>query len=94
MHQFEDLSEVQSSLQRLMDREPPLVKQLPRQSGAREPRYAHLLSGEVATWIASPAAEREPDTDRMTRLEQIIEQLQDEVAGLKQELANFRKQFE
>lgn len=47
MHPFEDLSEVQSTLQRLMRREPPLVKLLARQPGMKEARYAHLLSGEV-----------------------------------------------
>ncbi len=45
MHGFGDLSEVQSALQRLIDREPPLVAMLPRQPGTKESRYAHLLSG-------------------------------------------------
>src|SRR5215468_11700187 len=31
MHRFEDLDEVQSALQKLMQRDPPLVKVLPRQ---------------------------------------------------------------
>ena len=48
MHRFEELSDVQSSLQRLMQREPPLVKVLPRQPGTKEARYAHLFSGEPA----------------------------------------------
>jgi hypothetical protein len=30
-----------------MQREPPLVKVLPRQPGTKEARYAHLLSGDV-----------------------------------------------
>src|ERR1700736_3677542 len=47
MHRFDDLSEVHSTLQRLMKREPPLVKVLPRQPGTKEARYAHLLSGDV-----------------------------------------------
>ncbi len=47
MHRFEELSDVQSTLQRLMQREPPLVTVLPRQPGTKEARYAHLLSGEV-----------------------------------------------
>src|SRR5467141_2021869 len=47
MHPFDDLSAVQSSLQHLMKREPPLVKVLPRQPGTKESRYAHLLSGGV-----------------------------------------------
>src|SRR5258707_474088 len=46
MHPFDDLSAVQSSLQHLMKREPPLVKVLPRQPGTKEARYAHLLSGD------------------------------------------------
>src|ERR1700756_2432887 len=45
MHRFEDLTDVQSTLQRLMTREEPLVKILPRQPGTKEARYAHLLSG-------------------------------------------------
>src|SRR5580704_3704389 len=47
MHPFEDLSVVQSTLKHLMEREPPLVKLLPRQAGNKEARYAHLLSGDV-----------------------------------------------
>ena len=46
MHNFDDLSAVQSSLQHLMSREPPLVRALPRQPGTKETRYVHLLSGE------------------------------------------------
>src|SRR5712671_7560906 len=57
MHSFDDLSAVQSSLQHLMKREPPLVKVLPRQPGTKESRYAHLLSGDVEMLDAKPAAE-------------------------------------
>ena len=48
MHRFEALDEVQSTLQRLMQREPAIVKVLPRQPGTKEARYMHLLSGDVA----------------------------------------------
>src|SRR5229473_3601262 len=47
MHPFDDLNAVQSSLQHLMKREPPLVKVLPRQPGTKESRYVHLLSGDA-----------------------------------------------
>src|SRR5260370_18469295 len=47
MHPFEDLSAVQSSLQHLMNREPPLLKFLPLHPGTKEARYEHLLSGYV-----------------------------------------------
>ena len=46
MYQFDDLAQVQSTLQRLAQREPPLVKILPRQPGTKEARYAQLLSGD------------------------------------------------
>src|ERR1700684_1997660 len=56
MHKFDDLGIVQSTLQRLMKREPPLVKLLPRQPGTKEARYTHLLSGDVdAPSTESPA---------------------------------------
>ena len=99
MHSFDDLSAVQSSLQHLMRREPPLVKPLPRQPGTKETRYAHLLSGDVAP--AEPELQVKADTldgsvdgDRVRQLEEEIARLKNEVADLKQEFAQFRKQFE
>jgi uncharacterized protein YceH (UPF0502 family) len=99
MHRFDDLSEVHSTLQRLMKREPPLVKMLPRQPRTKEARYAHLLSGEVEVWEAQPAREAavtssSVDADRIARLEDEVAALQNEVAGLKQQLADFQKQFQ
>src|SRR5271168_5298526 len=47
MYRFEELEDVLSALQRLMQREPSLVTALPRQPGTKEIRYAHLLSGEI-----------------------------------------------
>src|SRR5438270_10163847 len=41
MHNFADLSEVESCLERM----PEWVTRLPRQPGQKEARYAHLLSG-------------------------------------------------
>jgi len=96
MHKFEDLGIVQSTLHRLMNREPPLVKMLPRQPGTKESRYAHLLSGDVEGWTpeAPAASAASPSGDRMARLENQIAELQKEVENLKQQLATFRKQFE
>src|SRR5437764_9656394 len=48
MYRFETLDDVQSTLQRLMDRQPPLVRVLPRQPGTKESRYMHLLAGDTA----------------------------------------------
>jgi hypothetical protein len=99
MHKFDDLGIVQSTLQRLMKREPPLVKLLPRQPGTKEARYTHLLSGDVeAPSTESPAgaavAGSASNGERITRLEAQVESLQSEIADIKQQFATFRKQFE
>jgi uncharacterized protein YceH (UPF0502 family) len=106
MHPFDDLGAVQSSLQHLMKREPPLVKVLPRQPGTKEARYAHLLSGDVAGLDAKPAAEPKltpasTGREQIAHLEKEVATLRNDVAGfqkeiadLRQEFAKFRKQFE
>jgi uncharacterized protein YceH (UPF0502 family) len=100
MHKFDDLGIVMSTLQRLMKREPPLVKVLPRQPGTKEARYAHLLSGDVeeappADSTAGVAITGSASTsDRIARLEEQVANLQSEIADLKGHFATFRKQFE
>jgi uncharacterized protein len=81
MHRFEELSDVQSTLQRLMQREPPLVTVLPRQPGTKEVRYAHLFSGEVKDAVAGTADETGGG-------------LEAEVAALRREVAELRAQVE
>jgi hypothetical protein len=99
MHRFDDLSEAQSALQRLMNREPPLVKVLARQPGTKESRYMHLLSGD-ATPVGSTAGREVPapvereKTDGLSRLSSEVAELRRDVADLKQQFAAFRKQFE
>jgi uncharacterized protein YceH (UPF0502 family) len=99
MHRFEALEDVQSVLQKLMQREPPLAKVLPRQPGTKESRYAHLLAGDVVevemAEQAGAAVERNPvDAERIARLEEEVAQLRRDVAGVKDQLERFRKQFE
>jgi len=97
MYRFEELSDVQSTLQRLMQREPPLVKMLPRQPGTKESRYAHLLAGDVEGYIAPPesaSTNEVEDDERVVRLETEVAELRREVADLKQQMESFRKQFE
>jgi uncharacterized protein YceH (UPF0502 family) len=98
MHSFDDLSEVESTLQRLLKREPPLVKILPRQPGTKEARYAHLLSGDVEVAPSEASEEIRPkdggSQDRITSLERQVSQLQNEIADLKKDFSAFQKQFE
>ena len=97
MFSFNDLSDVQSALQRLMQREAPLVTALARQPGTKETRYAHLLCGEVAGAEAAAEAvvtSASLDGSRITKLELEVGNLKSEVAALRQHLESFRKQFE
>ena len=53
LYTFDDLEAVESTLHRLGEME--FVKQLPRQAGFKEPRWAHLLSGDVEVAEIAPA---------------------------------------
>ncbi|MBV8048927.1 MAG: YceH family protein [Paludibacterium sp.] len=46
LHAFSSGEEVETALSALADKYPPMVVKLARQPGAREARWAHLLSGE------------------------------------------------
>jgi uncharacterized protein len=109
MHHFDDLGEVQSTLQRLASRQPPLVKILPRQPGTKESRYMHLLSGEPAATESSSGVDSHHDARRaeapdhtavpthqeeLARLTAEVAELRQEIAELKQQFASFRKQFD
>ena len=101
MHHFETLDDVQSALQKLMQRQPPLVKVLPRQPGTKESRFAHLFAGDVVLpetpqIAAAHAAQSSagPDAGRLTRLEEEVAALRKEISEVKDQLKDFRKQFE
>jgi len=92
VHRFEELGDVQSTLQRLMQRTPPLVAVLPRQPGTKEARYAHLFSGSVES--VPPAAPAAHAGEANSELENEVQALRAEVEELKRQFAEFRKQFE
>lgn len=100
MHRFEDLEQVQSTLQRLMKREPPIAAVLPRQPGTKEARYGHLLSGDLQTPVSAPEhAAASPlrssgDVERLARLEDAVAHLEKELAETKEHLAALEKQCE
>ena len=96
MYRFEELSDVQATLQRLIERGPPLVKILPRQPGTKESRYTHLLGGDVEGGGA-PAESSEPvarggiDDERVARLESEVAELKKEIAELKTQVEALRQ---
>jgi hypothetical protein len=88
MHRFDELTDVTAVLQKLMEREPPLVAVLPRQPGTKESRYAHLLSGPIdaASFAAPPvyapaSGEGGVDPDRLARLETEMAELRNAMSG-------------
>jgi uncharacterized protein YceH (UPF0502 family) len=96
MHRFDELTDVAAGLQKLMEREPPLVAVLPRQPGTKESRYAHLLSGQVESLPVEAATEpayvrREPGEDagheeRIAQLEAAVAELRQEIVALRQKI--------
>ena len=104
MFHFETLDDVQSTLQRLMLREPALATVLPRQPGTKESRYTHLLAGDVAgesmpeaelaPRAFSPVLVRADGAQNVARLEDEVRSLRQEISTLKEQFAEFRKQFE
>ena len=98
MYRFDDLETLEATLQKLSERQPPLVKKLPRLPGTKEPRYAQLLAGEKPEWIAVAetvaAIVSHPSDDRIPRLEAEVAELQRQLDALQQQFAQFKKQFE
>ncbi len=88
MASFEGAEDVQHHLQRLMQRETPLVVQLPRGSGQREDRYMHLLCGPVEAQVqATHAVQVRAGAGDAASLAQRVQALEDEVAALRERLA-------
>lgn len=95
MYDFSDTDEVEHGLRKLAGHEPPLAVQLPHIAGTKEPRWAHLLSGEpVVTATAAEPHPTIPRADRIAELESQIAGLRAEIDGLKAQFQEFRRQFE
>jgi hypothetical protein len=88
LYTFDDLEGVESTLNHLSEQE--MVMKLARQAGSREPRYAHLLAGEVETAEPLPP----PPIPRSPAPEDRLAALEAELAALRREFDEFRKRFE
>lgn len=90
-HPFADGEEVVAALQRLAGRTEPLVVHLPRLSGQKETRWAHLLGGDVdvEALAATASAPSSPATPAARAgLEARVAELEDRVAALEEILRN------
>jgi len=88
LYTFDDLTTVEATLNRRAERTPPLVMKLVRQPGEKEPRFAHLLSGEPAVAAPQPVRESPP------LIEERVIRLEEELARLRREFEDFRRSFE
>jgi uncharacterized protein YceH (UPF0502 family) len=97
LHEFKSVADVESCLQFLIDKYPPIVARLALAPGAKEPRYGQLLGGEAALsqqesafgTVSAPA-----QGSRVVQLEQEVAALRSEVDDLKTQFAAFKQQFE
>jgi uncharacterized protein YceH (UPF0502 family) len=101
LYEFSGLEEVEETLRALAAREDePLVVKLPRQSGQKDARYVHLLSGQpnVEEMLESVPVERASrragDTERVGNLELQVQSLAEQVSKLTEQFEAFKKQFE
>jgi uncharacterized protein YceH (UPF0502 family) len=86
MHPFRDLASVESALDDLKQREPPLVLRLERQPGQKECRYAHLFGEQPDGAYPVSDAPASADEERLRILEQAVAELREEVRFLKAKL--------
>lgn len=100
LHEFASITDVETGLQFLMDKYPPLVARLPRTPGTKEARYAALLSGEVFPETNEIAASSMAGSahvsrqDRIAQLEAEVSSLRHQVTALTEQFQEFKKQFE
>jgi uncharacterized protein YceH (UPF0502 family) len=98
LHRFADVSSVEGYLQQLSARAEadggPLVVLLARQPGAREPRWAHLLSGAVEA-AEAPDAQTTADVSahEVAALRAEVRRLSEEVAALRDLLDRVTKEL-
>ena len=96
-YRFNELAEVEATLGELA--ESGYLKKMLRMAGRKEPRYAHLLAGEVEIGAEAPRPEPaaisvKAENQRITVLEEELQKLREDFNGLQAELEKFRKEFE
>lgn len=93
IHRFADVSSVEGFLEELAAREPALAVKLPKAPGAREARWAHLLSGEPAIPVASPSSSSSSSSSSNSARDEEIAALRAEVDELKAAVARIQAEL-
>ncbi|WP_184237818.1 YceH family protein [Massilia timonae] len=91
LHEFKSVLDVETALQFLIDKYPPLVAKLERAPGTKESRYGHLLGGEIT--IVAGSEQTSSSASGLTQGGRIA-QLEEEVASLRGQMDELKAQFE
>lgn len=91
LYEFGNIAETQEALDQLATRSEPVIARLERLPGQKDPRYAHLLSGEIDIEAINAAREAaKPGAQSESK----VQELESEIAELKENLSAFRAEFE
>lgn len=91
LYEFETLEEVQLTLDKLAKEKPAYLTQLPRKSGQKEQRYAHLFSGEPAD--IDEALPVESSQRNQHQLEERLQKVEEDLATLKENFDKLMKEL-
>jgi len=98
MHAFADIAAVETVLEHLADKYPPMAAALPRAPGTKETRFAHLIGGaamfEQFVEAGASASGGVSTRGRNAELEEEVRRLRQDVEDLRSEFDKFRSQFE
>jgi uncharacterized protein len=100
LHKFGDILSVEAFLRELNERsEGPLVRELPRQPGARETRWTHLVSGEPVIAMPAPGATHDAaggdplSVSEIAAMRAQIDELQSQLATLRETVARLCREL-
>jgi uncharacterized protein YceH (UPF0502 family) len=96
LHKFGDILAVEGFLNEMAERSAgALVRELPKQPGARETRWAHLVSGEPVVSASAPAQASGDavSASELASMKADIDQLNAEVAALREAVARICKEL-
>ncbi len=91
LYEFESIEEVQQTLEKLASTEHPYLVQLPKRTGQKEARYAHLLGGEPS--FEEDEYIEEPARRNVSELEQRLSAVEQELAELKASFDKLMKEL-
>ena len=86
MVEFDDISEIQNTLDSMISAELPLVVRIEKTAGSREDRFTHLLCGEVSSIKPDiiPQLGKRVNITKRVKLEERVTELEEKVEKLMQ----------